>query len=409
MAKAGKVFKIAMIGTGGRSVSYARHYVDCKDLKVVAMADPLPQNRKAMVQRTGLKGKIAEYDDWREMLDKHKDLDGCVICSPNHVHADQGVACLERGMRVILEKPIAQNKEGCDRLWAAEINNEGRSAIGFSLRTSAFYEKVAELVLGGAVGRVNSIQADELIGWGVSSIINRNEFKRFVKYYGSLILSKTCHDIDILNWLMGCRVTATNSFGSRRIFTPNPSLPETCDKCGVAKTCRYYKEPTLAEGENPDDKHIVEMMRDNNRCIYNIEKDVIDTQVASFEYESGAVANFTITMNTAGPKSTRNIHVVGMRGRVWGNVAEKKVYHYDNESEKLTVHEPQDDGSGHGGGDKRLAMTILDMMKDPDHQPLQSMQAGYNSAIACLAAEQSRLEGRRVDIVYDTEGFAEIW
>lgn len=315
---------------------------------------------------------------------------------------------LEQGLPVLLEKPIAINVPDCDRLLAAERHNGGRAVIGFSLRSTPFYRTIHEVLQQGRIGTLYSIQADELIGWGVSSIINRNEYKRHRSTYGSLLLSKCCHDVDILNWMVGARPVAVHSFGRRNVFNPDPALPETCDDCGRAADCKYYMEPQLAAGENPGDALNFQFMRTNNRCIYNIDKDIIDTQVVSLEYENGAVANFTLALNCTGPRSGRNFHAVGTNGRVWGEFAEEVVRVVDNGPETVEELACQGDGSGHGGGDRSLAMELLAMLEDPQYRPPHSMQAGYDSAIACMAADQARIEGRRVNIDWQADGSARL-
>ena len=401
-------YRIGFIGTGGRSVNYGKHYAGRDDMEIVALADPLPHNRGAFSNMVQLGDGVEEFDDWNDMYRARDDLDAVVICSPNHVHADQAVPFLERGLPIMLEKPIAITPQDCDRLLAAERHNGGRAAVGFVLRSTPFYATIERLVREQRVGVPYAFLADELIGWGVTSIINRNEFKRHRATYGSLILSKCCHDVDILNWMADARPVAVHSFGRRNVFNPNPALPETCEDCRVADTCKYYKAPAMAAGENAGDAVNFQFMRDNNRCIYNIDKDVIDTQTVSLEYETGAMATFTVALNCVGPRTGRTFQAIGPRGRIWGEFPESRVYVHDNSDEQTEELDCQGDDSGHGGGDRTLAMELLSMMEDPDYRPLHSLQAGYDSAIACMAIDIARQERRQVEITWDAEGFARI-
>ena len=401
-------FKIGFIGTGGRSVRYAEHYVGRDDVEIVALADPNPHNRVAFRQIAGVPHQAQEFDDWQVMYAVRDDLDAVVICSPNHVHAEQAVPFLERGLPIVLEKPIAITQHDCERILAAERLNGGRAVVGFVLRSTPFYATIHRLLAEGRVGHPFAFQADELIGWGVSSIINRNEYKRHRATYGSLILSKCCHDLDILNWMTGSRPVAVCSLGRRNVFHPNPALPETCDECPLAATCRYYKEPPMAAEENAGDAVTYRFMRDNNRCIYNIDKDVLDTQTLSIEYENGAIATFTVVLNCAGPRAGRNFQAIGTKGRVWGELAAAEVHLYDNTTGQVTAYACHGDGSGHGGGDRSLALELVTMLVDPDHRPMHSLQAGYESAIACFAADISRRERRRVDITWSDDGLAQM-
>ena len=396
--------KVAFIGTGGRSICYASAYVDCEDVEVVALADPAPEHRKTMVAKAGLTGGYAEYDDWQDMLRTHTDLDGVVICSPNYLHSDQAVTCLERGLPIALEKPLATTKEDCERIIDAERANGGRTLIGFVLRSTPFYAKIHELITTGVIGTVVSIQADELPGLGVSSIMNRSPWRRYHAMSGGAMLEKSCHDLDILNWIMGCRPVSLNSYGGNLIFNPNPVLPATCDTCDMSEQCQYYMVPTFSDHEDRGEEILHQFIRHDNCCIFNIDKDCADVQSVSIEYSSGAIANFMLNFHCMGPRASRNFHAVGHKGRIWGNLNEKTVFHYDNLSGQTTTYDTTGDGSGHGGGDRLHALELQKMMANTQYRPGANAYSGYLSAVMCFASDISRLERRRVNFRYTSQG-----
>jgi predicted dehydrogenase len=399
-----KNWRVAFIGTGGRSVIYADTYQACDDIDIVGLADPVAEHRKAVIDKAGLAEGIPEFDHWQDMLNNVPDIDGIVISTPNDVHADQAVACLERGLPIALEKPLATTKEDCERIIAAENGNSGRILLGFVLRSTPFYSKLHELIVSEAIGRVVSIQADELPGLGVSSIMNRSQWRRHASRSGGSMLEKSCHDMDILNWMMGCRPTSLTSYGACLIFRPDPSLPDVCDNCHRASTCLYYEKPVFSSHEDEGEETLHEFIREDNRCIYNIDKDVVDVQSMAIEYESGAVANFMLSFNCMGPRAGRNFHAVGTKGRVWGNIGEKTVFLHDNLKAKTFSFDTSGDGSGHGGGDRLHALLLRMMMQEPTFIPEQGTNAGYLSAVMCFAADLSRSQHRRVDFAYGPDG-----
>mgnify|MGYP006287870445 FL=1 len=401
-------YRIGIIGTGGRSVCYGRTYAQCDQTEVVALADPVPEHRRIMAERSGIDNEPAEYDDWRDLLAEHAGLDGVVISSPNHCHTEPAVASFEQGLPVALEKPIATTQEDCERIIDAERANNGRSLVGFVLRSTPFYSIIHRLLSEGAIGQLVSLQTDELPGKGVSSIMTRSPWRRHTATSGGAMLEKSCHDLDILNWMMMCRPVSLTSYGGRRIFTPNPSLPETCDECGVAETCQYYKKPTFSSHEDKGEEILHQFIREDARCIYNIDKDIVDVQNIAIEYESGAVATFMLTFNCTGPQAGRNFHAVGQKGRIWGNLHAKSVQHFDNAAGEMTTHDASGDGSGHGGGDRVHALELVRMIEDPDYRPAQNAYAGYLSAVMCFASDVSRTERRRVDFRYRSNGYVAV-
>ena len=145
--------------------------------------------------------------------------------------------------------------------------------------------------------------------------------------------------MDILNWMMGCRPASMNSYGGSLIFQPSPALPAVCDECPVAETCQYYRKPVFSSHEDEGEQTLHQFIREDNRCIYNIDKDCADVQSIGIEYESGAVVNFVMNFHCMGPKASRNFHAIGHKGRVWGNLHEKRVFWHDNLSGKTGCRE----------------------------------------------------------------------
>lgn len=402
-------FKVGFIATGGRSVCYGLAYSKMADnIEICALADPNAGNRRAMIQKSEIKNSPAEYDNWQDMISKH-DLDGVIISSPNFQHAEQTLGCLEKGIKCIaLEKPVATTKEDCEKIIEAEKKHGARILIGFVLRSTPFYGKIHELISSGAIGRVCSIQADELPGLGVSSIMNRSDWRRYSEKSGGAMLEKSCHDMDILNWMLNSKPLSLNSYGGRTIFNPNPLLPQKCDGCKMEKECIYYKKPVFSGHEDKGEEIMHEFMRYDNACIYNIDKDNFDTQSVCIRYANGAIVNFMLNFNCQGSRAGRNFHAIGQKGRIWGNFHEGSITLYDNASRKEQSFNIKIDGSGHGGGDKKHALILRKMLQEPGFRPEQSASAGYLSAVMCFASDISVTEERRVHFRYKDDGKADI-
>ena len=80
------------------------------------------------------------------------DIDAVAVVVPNHLHAEVGVAALEAGKDVLLEKPMATTLEGCDRLLAAARASGRVLTVGHELRLSAQYGRVKALIDAGDIG-----------------------------------------------------------------------------------------------------------------------------------------------------------------------------------------------------------------------------------------------------------------
>ncbi len=88
---------------------------------------------------------------YRDLLAR-PDIDAVAVVVPNHLHDEVGVAALEAGKDVLLEKPMATTLEGCDRLLAAARRTGRVLSIGHELRLSAQYGRVKTLIEAGEIG-----------------------------------------------------------------------------------------------------------------------------------------------------------------------------------------------------------------------------------------------------------------
>jgi len=89
--------------------------------------------------------------DYRQLLAR-PDLDAVAVVVPNHLHAEVGVAALEAGKDVLLEKPMATTLADCDRLLAAARTSGRVLTIGHELRHSAQYGRVKAMIDAGEIG-----------------------------------------------------------------------------------------------------------------------------------------------------------------------------------------------------------------------------------------------------------------
>ncbi len=399
-----KKFKVGIIGNGGRSVSYGKAYAKCKDVEVVALVDINPQNTATMARMSGLSGYQA-YTDWQDLCRKRNELDGVAIVTPNHLHREMAIPFIETGMPVALEKPITTTMADTEAILTAARKHNTRMLIGFVLRSAPFYKKVDELLKSGIIGSPLSMQADELGSYGVSSIICRSPWRRYQATSGGSLMEKSSHDMDLLNWFSGSRPMAVNSFGGTLLFRPNPNFPERCVDCRMTD-CKYHSTPEFSLSAGDSVLQDFMQHRDAEQvCIYNCGKDVADNQAVQIEYANGVIANFMMSFNCSGERSGRNLHIVGTKGRIFGNVEDNAVGLYTNADAKFTSIKLGPVEAGHSGGDDGHAMELVKMMRDPAYKPDQDDYAGYLSNAICIAADVSRSEGRRVTFRYDADGF----
>jgi hypothetical protein len=104
--------RIGIIGTSF-GMNHVQSATIVPEAKLVAACD-LRDEFRAPIERMGAKF----YTDYRRMLDAEK-LDGVVVALPNHLHAPVSIDCMERGLPVMVEKPVAGTLEDADKMIAA--------------------------------------------------------------------------------------------------------------------------------------------------------------------------------------------------------------------------------------------------------------------------------------------------
>ena len=411
-----KQITVAIAGCGGRGMgTYAacmQHYQD--QMKIVAAADIRPSQLALMRERYGLT-EAQCYDSAESMLEQPKLADVMFICTPDRMHYSEAIAALRKGYHLLLEKPAAHTIEMCREIEQVARECDRQVVVCHVLRYTVFYQKLKELIDGGAVGDIMSIQAIERVAhWHQAHSFVRGNWRNSDETT-PMILQKCCHDMDILLWLSGKSCKRVTSFGHLSHFTPEHApegAPLRCtDGCPAADTCpynamRFYLDPV--EGKPswatfvmsaPTEEGIMEELRTGRygRCVYHCDNNVVDHQVVNLEMEDELTVSFTMTAFTK--ECARNMRIMGTSGEIWADMEENiiKVMPFRGETQVIDVRTLTNDFSGHAGGDTRMIGDLLHLLRDGERSSaLTSIDRSVESHVVALAAEESRKNGGRV-------------
>jgi predicted dehydrogenase len=206
--------KFAVIGTGGVGGGRIRQISQRPDAEVVAISDV---SEEAMQRHKEALGDVATYLDWREMLDAHKDLDAAVVASPHTAHTDQVRECLERGLHVLVEKPMTTTAADA-RLLTELSEQKGKTlAIGYQRHGEARYRECRRLLQEGAIGEIKLITV--LIAQDCHWLFSKNEDGSYRSWRanpalsgGGHLMDTGSHIVDMLLWLTGLEPKRVASF-----------------------------------------------------------------------------------------------------------------------------------------------------------------------------------------------------
>jgi predicted dehydrogenase len=399
------------LGAGARGNVYGNYAAAYpQQLDIVGVAEPIPIRQERYSQKHGISAGN-RFVTWEHVFRRPKFADAVIISTPDYLHYGPCLEALRMGYDVLLEKPISPSERECRDILSLTRKSGRIVAVCHVLRYAPYFVKMRELMRSGAIGRVVSVQHFE-------PIEHTHMAHSFVRgnWHDSqkttpILLAKSCHDLDILRWMIDSESRQIQAFGDLAWFkaanAPPGSTARCSDGCAVEKTCPYsalriYYERRerlyvfdLPEADSAKGPAILENLRTTNygRCVYRMENDQPDHYTTNIVFANGVTATFN--MEAFSPWGGRRTRVMGSMGFIEGDMDRMDVYDFRT-SEKKTYESTALDvdqyaGDGHGGGDWRLLADWVRAVSAQDASFLSStIDVSIESHIMGFAAEKSR-------------------
>jgi predicted dehydrogenase len=249
--------RIGLIGCGGISTADTNAFFAHKETELVAVCDVDDARIKSTLDRLAKLGRKAPdtVKDFRRIIDR-KDIDVCLICTPDHWHAIPCIAACQAGKDVYVEKPLATTiAEG--RAMRDAAKKYGRICqMGTHWRSGEHYREAVEIVQSGKLGKVRQVRCWAYLDWvrGIGNPpdgpapagvdydmwlgpaparpFNPNRFhfnfRWFWDYANGLMTDWGVHLINIALWAMGPEMPkAVVSSGGKYVLKDNSETPDT--------------------------------------------------------------------------------------------------------------------------------------------------------------------------------------
>ncbi|MEK6992881.1 Gfo/Idh/MocA family oxidoreductase [Paenibacillus sp. FSL K6-1566] len=404
--------KAILIGAGARGAGgYAPYALDYPhELTFVAVAEADPVRRLRFAKNHGIPPERC-YESWEPLLAEPRLADIAVICTQDRMHYGPTMQALKQKYHVLLEKPMSPDPKECLEMEQAARENDRLLTICHVLRYTPFWSTIKRVIQQGTIGEIASIQLNENVGyWHIAHSFVRGNWNNSDKA-SPMILAKSCHDMDVLSWLMDRPCTQVTSFGSLMHFREDQAPEGSADRCldcKVESTCPYsaprfylsdqYKGWAGHFTHELTKANIIQGLRDTDygRCVYRSDNNVVDHQVVNMEFEGGATAMFSMCGFTY--EQERRIQIMGTRGELRGEEGTITVYDFLT-GQKTEISIPSQ-ASGHGGGDSGIVASFLQEVRGYSGQEsLTSASASVRSHLIAFAAEESRLNhGKSINL-----------
>ncbi len=142
------------------------------------------------------------YLNFQLLLEKEKDLDVIVICTPNALHAGQAIAALNQRLHVLCEKPMALKLFDCDNMIEAAMSNKRILHIVKQNRYNQPVIQLKHLLSTGSFGKIYSISLQ--CYWNrKNSYYTESNWKGLLSMDGGILYTQFSHFIDIACWMFG--------------------------------------------------------------------------------------------------------------------------------------------------------------------------------------------------------------
>ncbi len=379
------------------------------DLRIIAVAEPNDALRDRFARAHDIPSELA-FRSWEDLAGRPRLAPALINASNDTTHYASTMAAMESGYQVLTEKPVAVTPEHCVSL-ARTADRLGADVwVCHELRNTDYFGAVREIVRSGRLGEIVHVGHRENVSyWHMAHSFIRGNWSNEATS-GPMILTKCCHDFDILYWIFGIRVKRLSSFGALRHYrperAPHPDVPERCtDGCPVEDECPFYapriylgdRMGLLAGTVSPLDASRAGVKRGlqtgpYGECVYRAGSDVVDHQVVSMETEDGLTV--TLTMHGHSHVEGRSMRYDGSRATLIGDFSDPEpdivVHDHLTETSERTVPYAS---AGHGGGDERLMAAFVRAVRDGDRSGVSPVQEALQSHLLAFAAEESRLNG----------------
>ncbi len=416
-----KTVSIIGLGIRGGEVYGKYIYRARKDYSICALCD----TQASKLQRYGKAFQVAPencFQDEEEFF-KCKRSELLIIATPDKSHMQMALRGLKLGYHVLLETPVSVDLQDLREL-SVVAERLGRVVMPANvLRYSTAIRKLRAQIESGEIGKINSIDYTENVGfWHAAHSYVRGNWRR-TEDSAPMILTKCCHDFDILLYLIGSKCVRISSMGSRLYFKlqNKPSgASDRCVQCKYVESCPYSAKKIYidmwkngAERESAWPMSAITDVRPlteealygaletspYGRCVFHCDNNVVDNQSTVMQFENGVTAslNMKIFVKDGG----REIRVHGSLGelifRETENVVSQKLFFGEDTHWRVSDLA----NSANLGGKNREERLIDDFFAAAnDEAHIKGVEAFLENHYMALGAEESRLnDGKVIDLI----------
>lgn len=193
--------KYALIGCGRIAVNHIKAMIN-NNLELVSLCDIDLSHIDVLLTKTNLETEVPRYTDYKLMIANHPEIELIAIATESGVHAEIALYCIQHGINVIVEKPMAMSIDDANKMIDTAERCKVKLCVCHQNRFNIAVQEMREAIENGSFGKLSHGSIN--VRW------NRNK-----DYYeqaswrgkwasdGGALMNQCIHGIDLLRWMMG--------------------------------------------------------------------------------------------------------------------------------------------------------------------------------------------------------------
>lgn len=342
--------KYGLIGCGRISTNHVKAVVN-NNLEFVAVCDVIAEHMEEVLSKHDLQNdaNIKRYTDYKKMIEEN-DIELVGIATESGKHAEIALFCIEHGVNVIIEKPMAMSIEDADKIIKVSEEQGVKVSACHQNRFNIAVQEMRKAVESGRFGKLS--HGSIHVRW------NRNK-----NYYtqapwrgtwaedGGALMNQCIHGIDLLRWMLGNEID---------------------EVYGVTR--QQFHDYLEAE----------------------------DIGMAVVKFKNGAIATIEGTTNVYPQNLEETLYLFGEKGTVkLGGKSTNNIdiWNFEDETEQDQKNKGLEEATSnvYGNGHTSLYADMIEAIEN-DRKPYVDAYAGKNALELVLAIYKSQKEGKAVKL-----------
>ena len=396
--------RIAQVGTGGRGTHWGGDLVqNYKDVATIVGLCDINAKRVEVAKRI-IGADAPTYVDFDKMI-QETNPDIVLVTTTDSAHAGLIIRAMELGKDVITEKPLCTDEQQAQAILDAEKKYGRKLTVAFNARHYPEAKKIKQFMQEKAIGDVISVDYQEYLDTSHGASYFRR-WHRIKEMSGTLLVSKSCHHFDQVNWWLDSPPVEVVAWGDLKFYGKNNPFRSThCRGCPFKQKCQFYWDVTKSPSSmklyvdcESDDGYLID------GCVWRQDVNIYDTFSVMVKYANGA--RLTYTANTFLPYEGQEICLNGSKGRIdfnmygGGGYKDFELRLTRNFGKSEIVTDLPRRAGGHSGADPSTRDLILRDAGAPDPLGLKasSLAGVYSSLVGIAGYHSIERGGERVKL-----------